>query len=110
MYVQANKEMVHLFKAAQFEMIDQAGTPLTPYTLRPGSDEFRVWSTATDAGRSTETFDGGGGGWFRLTPPTLRKVRGPNYPAVASEGNPGIERRRFDPWLYSYAPAVRPGH
>ena len=66
MYVQANREMVHLFKAAQFEMINQAGTPLTPYALRPGADGFRVWSTATDAGRSTETFEGGGGGWFRL--------------------------------------------
>ena len=66
MYVQANRDMVHLFEAAQSEMINQAGSPLTPYTLRPGADGFRVWSTATDAGRSTVTFEGGGGGWFRL--------------------------------------------
>ena len=38
MYVQANPEMVHLLEAAKFEMINQVGTPLTPYTLRPGAD------------------------------------------------------------------------
>jgi hypothetical protein len=65
-YVQANPEMVYLFDAVRFEMIHQTGTPLTPYTLRPGADGLRIWSSATDAGRSTETFKGSGGGWFRL--------------------------------------------
>ena len=66
MYVQANPEMAYMFKACAQEMREQRGSPITPYTLRPGADGLRVWQSFTDASRRTDTFYGAGGGWFRL--------------------------------------------
>ena len=42
------------------------GTPLTPYTIRPGADGRRVWTSHSDASRRDVSFFGAGGGWFRL--------------------------------------------
>jgi hypothetical protein len=66
MYVQANPEMVYMLNACALEMQHQRGSPITPYTLRPGADGLRVWQGFTDASRRTDTFYGAGGGWFRL--------------------------------------------
>ena len=76
-YVQANSEMFFLFDRVIGELTDQYGQPMVPYTLRPGQDGRRVWTSFTDASRADVKSSpgavpndnvkfGAGGGWFRL--------------------------------------------
>eukprot|EP01046_Picozoa_sp_COSAG06_P069012 COSAG06_NODE_18622_length_877_cov_0.939589_1_plen_134_part_00 len=85
--VQGNSELFFLLDRVVDELTNQYGQPISSYTLRPGQDGRRVWTSFTDASRADVrggpeipdraegTGDsarddgvkfGAGGGWFRL--------------------------------------------